>query len=95
MEEVPKMCSSRHKMPLPRGHNLLPCNKTGGGDVCFSMGPAVTDPSTGGPFALLNKNIESERRKFVTADACNLANPLNMDYCYERSRQSSIMTGVY
>jgi hypothetical protein len=53
----------------------------------FAMGPAVADPNTGGPFAMFNKNIESERRKFVTADACNLANPLNMDYCYERSRQ--------
>ena len=51
------------------------------------MGPAIADPSTGGPFAMFNKNIEKQRRKFVAANALEMGDPLNMDYCYERSRQ--------
>jgi hypothetical protein len=51
------------------------------------MGPAVTDNNTGGPFAMFNKNIEKQRRKFVAANALEMGDPLNMDYCYERSRQ--------
>jgi hypothetical protein len=51
------------------------------------MGPAIADPNTGGPYAMLNKNIEKQRRKFVAADTLEMGDPLNMDYCYERSRQ--------
>jgi hypothetical protein len=51
------------------------------------MGPAVPDPGIGGPFAMLNKNIEKDSRKFVAADADSLGNPLNMQFCYERSCQ--------
>ena len=36
---------------------------------------------------MLNKNIEDQRRKFVAADTLEMGDPLNMDYCYERSRQ--------
>jgi hypothetical protein len=48
---------------------------------------APYEPNTGGPFAMFNKNIEKLRRKFVAANALEMGDPLNMDYCYERSLQ--------
>jgi hypothetical protein len=76
-------------MPAPRGLNMTPRFKVppNSDDACFAMGPAIADPSTGGPYAMLNKNIEKQRRKFVGADALEMGDPLNMDYCYKRSRQ--------
>jgi hypothetical protein len=53
------------------------------------MGPAVTDNNTGGPFCMFNKNIEKQRRKFVAANTLEIGHPLNMDYCYERSRRAA------
>ena len=51
------------------------------------MGPTIIDPATGGPYSMLNKNKEEKRRKFVAANTLKMEDPLNMQFCYERSRQ--------
>ena len=51
------------------------------------MGPTIIDPATGGPYSMLNKNKEDKRRKFVACNTLEMGDPLNMQFCYERSRQ--------
>lgn len=70
-----RACLAPHSMPAARGLNLLPAR---GG---FAMGPGE------GPWALLGKNAEGGRAKFVAAQAERLADAANADFCFERSGQ--------
>ena len=91
MAEAPlnKMCSSKYTMPETCGLNMDPKNKVPphSADSSFAMGPTIIDPATGGPYSMLNKNKEEKRRKFVACNTLEMGDPLNMQFCYERSRQ--------
>ncbi|NBX18814.1 MAG: hypothetical protein EBR09_15790, partial [Proteobacteria bacterium] len=50
------------------------------------MGPARADAG-GGPWAMLNKNTERGRPKYVAANALELEDPVNVRCCFERGRQ--------
>jgi hypothetical protein len=80
---VRRACVSPHDMPPARGLNLLPINGRDGG---FAMGPQSAQPRQS-PWALLSKNIESQRAKFVAPQEERLADTANVDFCYERSSQ--------
>ena len=73
-----------HTMPPPGGWSLLPEHLTEGG--AFAMGPARADAG-GGPWAMLNKNAERGRPKYVAANALALEDPVNVRCCFERGRQ--------
>ena len=78
-----RACVSPHDMPPARGLNLLPINGRDGG---FAMGPQSAQPRQS-PWALLSKNIEGQRAKFVAPQAQRLADTANVDFCYERSSE--------
>ena len=80
---VRRACVSPHDMPPARGANLLPINGRDGG---FAMGPQSAQPRQS-PWALLSKNIEGQRAKFVAPQAQRLADTANVDFCYERSSE--------
>jgi hypothetical protein len=76
-----------HTMAPPAGWSLLPehaaASDTG---ASFPMGPARADAG-GGPWAMLNKNAERGRPKYVAANALALEDPVNVRCCFERGRQ--------
>lgn len=76
-----------HTMPPPAGWSLLP-EHAGASDTgaSFPMGPARADAG-GGPWAMLNKNAERGRPKYVAANALALEDPVNVRCCFERGRQ--------